>query len=80
MFKLKTIAFLLRCGKLMQEFACNSWFKTEFQKLLYQRLHQEDLKAEQYTNIRDALSADEDVATVGNKIILASSHTGSPRW
>ena len=64
----------------MQEFACNSWFKIEFQRLLYHRLHQEELKAEKYTGLRDALSSDEDVTEMGTKIILAASHTGSPRW
>ena len=64
----------------MQEFACNSWFKVEFQRLLYQRLHQQELKAEMYTTLRDAISADEDVTDMGDKVVLAASHTGSPRW
>ena len=71
---------ILRCGKLMSEFACNSWFKTENQRLQYQRHHQNDLKADKYQGLFDALSAKEDLTTVGDRIVLTPSHTGSPRW
>ena len=64
----------------MQEFACNSWFKTEFQRLLFQRLNQTELRAEAYQGLVDSIQADEDVSSVGDKIILTPSHTGSPRW
>ena len=64
----------------MQEFACNSWFKTEQQRLLYHRLNQATLRADLYQGLVDAVRADEDVSQTGDKIILAPSHTGSPRW
>ena len=71
---------ILRSGKLMAEFACASWFKVETCRLDYQRKHQKELKAERYQGLVDALNAEEDPTKVGQKIILAPSHTGSPRW
>ena len=71
---------ILRSGKLMAEFACASWFKIEKCRLDYQRHHQKELKAERYQGLLDALNAEEDPTRVGQKIILAPSHTGSPRW
>ena len=64
----------------MQEFACSCWFKVEFQRLLFQQLHQTELRADLYQGLVDAVNAQEDVSQAGNKIILAPSHTASPRW
>ena len=64
----------------MAEFACATWFKIENQRLEYQRYHQDELKADKYQNLIDALNAEEDLTQIGTRIILAPSHTGSPRW
>ena len=64
----------------MQEFACSSWQKTEMQRLIWFRTHQQEIRADQYQGLVDAISANEDPSTVGNKVILAPTHTASPRW
>ena len=71
---------ILRSGKLMSEYICNAWFQVENHKLTYMKTHQKEIKAESYQNLHDALSAREDVTQVGDRVILAPSHTGSPRW
>ena len=71
---------ILRFGKLMAEFACTAWYKVEQQRLTYHRHHQKELRADKYQGLMDSISAKEDLTTVGDRIILAPSHTGSPRW
>ena len=71
---------ILRCGKLMAEFACNCWYKVENQRLTWHKFHQKELRAEKYQGLVDAMRANENVTEAGDRIILASSHTGSPRW
>ena len=71
---------ILRFGKLLSEFACTVWFKIESSRLMFQRTHQKQLRAESYKGLEDALNAQEDPTQVGDRVILASSHVGSPRW
>ena len=47
---------------------------------MFQRTHQKQLRAESYKGLEDALNAHEDMTQVGDRVILASSHVGSPRW
>lgn len=52
--------------------------KVEQQRLLYQRLHQTELKAETYSGLADAVAANEH-REAGSYVILSSSFIGSPR-
>ena len=64
----------------MQEFACTCWFKTEIQRLTWYRTHQQEIRADQYQGLVDAISANEDPSQIGTKVILGPQHTASPRW
>jgi hypothetical protein len=68
-------------GNLFQEFVCESWAVAEQNRLNYLRQHQQDLRAEVYQGLVDAVSADADadMNQLGTRIILPSSFTGSTR-
>ena len=71
---------LLRGGRLLQQYIVDMFAKIEQLRLNYCFYHQNDLRAELYQGLNDAVHAgDVDGVTVGRKIILPSSFTGSPR-
>ena len=72
---------LFLCGKLFQEFICESWALAE-QKRLYQlRSMQKTLRHEVYNGLVDAVSSNDNVelGQLGKKFILPSSFAGSTR-
>ena len=69
-------------GLLFQQYVCDMYSKAEAQRLAWVQLNQEQLRAEEYAGLYDAVheaAANEDVAKVGKKVILPSTYPGSPR-
>ncbi len=86
--------YLMRTGRLFQEFCCMVWVMIENQRLNYQRFNQKALRADSYKSVREAteerireagpradhiFSDDHQRPAIGTKI-LAGSHIGSFRW
>lgn len=53
--------------------------KIESERLLFIRLNQKKLRADDYIHLRDAIANDGNVANVGQMVILPATYTGSPR-
>ena len=89
----KASDYLFMAGRLFQEWLCMGWVTTENQKLAYQRMHQKELRADTYRNIKEVVDArnlelappedgmypDDHRPRIGRKV-LSSSYVGSPRW
>jgi len=71
--------YLLLARDLLNQFIVDMYAKIEAERLLFCRLNQKKLRAEQYCHLKDALNNDH-VDNIGNLVILPSSHTGSPRY
>jgi len=71
-------------GKLFQQFVVDAWANCEQRKLNWARTHQHTLRSELYQGLQDAAVHNrhdgEDVGPLGHKLILPSSHVGSPRF
>ena len=69
-------------GKLFQQFVVDAWANYEQKKLNWARTHQHTLRSELYQGLQDAAVHDrhdgEDIGPLGHKLILPSSHVGSP--
>jgi hypothetical protein len=72
---------ILQGGRLFQQWIVDGWASTEQNKLNWIRNNQKTLRADVYSGLRDAVAnADHtDLNNVGQRVILPSSHTGSPR-
>ncbi|RCN51900.1 hypothetical protein ANCCAN_01988 [Ancylostoma caninum] len=70
---------ILHAGKLFQQFAVDAYVKIEQNRLNYHRTHQRDLRSDSYRGLQDYLAGEDISGPPGNRIILASSHIGSPR-
>ncbi|KAG5517186.1 hypothetical protein RHGRI_037823 [Rhododendron griersonianum] len=70
---------ILRGGKLFQEFLVDAWAATEQNRLTYYKLNQARLRSSLYQDLTDigpdGLKPDQ----IGQRFILPSSFTGSPR-
>ncbi|XP_071728373.1 uncharacterized protein [Rutidosis leptorrhynchoides] len=72
---------LLRGGRLFQQYLVDAFTTIEEQWLKWLRNHQNELRLDLYNNICDAVTRGDTKATsIGKRIILPSSHTGSPRY
>jgi len=71
-------------GKLFQQFVVDAWANCEQRKLNWARTHQYTLRSELYQELQDAAVHNrhngEDIGPLGRKLILPSSHVGSPRF
>lgn len=70
---------ILKCRKLFHQFIVDMYAKIESERLLYIRLNQKKLRVENYIHLRDAIEQDGNISNIGQKVILPSSYTGSPR-
>ncbi|KAK6727617.1 hypothetical protein RB195_005357 [Necator americanus] len=70
---------ILHAGKLFQQFAVDAYVKIEQNRLNYQRTHQVDLRSDSYRGLQDYLAGEDSHGPPGSRVILASSHIGSPR-
>ena len=72
---------LLRAGRLFQQYIVDSYASIEEDRLDYVRQNQNNLRSEIYKGIQDAITrGDTNAEAIGKRIILPSSHTGSPRY
>ena len=70
---------IFRGGRLLQEYVVDAWASCEQSALNWARFHQKELRADLYQNLHDATSNVDGVdANIGERIILPSSHIGSP--
>ena len=73
---------LLYGGRLLQQYMVDAWASCEESELFWIQTHQNDIRADLYQGLRDAVEGadgDVDLAHQGNRIILPSSHSGSTR-
>lgn len=71
---------ILRSGRLLHQYVVDMYAKIEKERLNFCLMQQHELRAELYQGLADAVSfGDANGATVGRKIILPSSFSGSPR-
>lgn len=68
-------------GRLLQQYIVDAWATTEQSKLNWVRFNQKTLRSDLYNGLRDAAANTDhlDLNDVGQKIVLPSSHLGSPR-
>lgn len=67
--------------RVYQEWMIDQYCKAETQRMRWFRTHQEELRAEVYHGLADAVnSADHSAARVGWRIILPGSFTAGPRF
>ncbi|KAG2215259.1 hypothetical protein INT45_004236 [Circinella minor] len=72
--------YLHRFGKLFQQFIVDMYAKMEDNRLGFIRHNQNRLRADLYRNVADAIHVgDNDMTTVGKRVILPSSFIGPPR-
>ncbi|WRX23972.1 Helitron helicase-like domain - like 1 [Theobroma cacao] len=72
---------LLRGGRLLQQFIVDTYAIIEEEILLFIRNNQKQLRAELYKGLKYAFArGDNNANTVGKRIVLPSSFTGSPRY
>ena len=70
--------YLHRFGKLFQQFIVDMYAKMEANRLGFIRHNQNRLRADLYRNVVDAMHVgDNDMATVGKRVILPSSFIGT---
>ncbi|XP_075465454.1 uncharacterized protein LOC142499645 [Ascaphus truei] len=70
---------ILHCRQLFHQFIVDMYAKIESERLLYIRLHQKQLRVDQYIHLRDAVGNDGNVDNIGKMLILPAAFTGSPR-
>ena len=66
-------------GRLFQQYATDMWCKTEKADLDWVKHNQTQLRAELYQGLQDAIHDGADPASIGKRIVLPATHTGSPR-
>ncbi|KAK9053094.1 hypothetical protein SSX86_029724 [Deinandra increscens subsp. villosa] len=72
---------LLRGGRLFQQYLVDAYTAIEEQRLKWVRNNQKDLRVELYNNLCDAVTrGDTRADAVGQRIVLPSTFTGSPRY
>ena len=69
-----------RCMQLFSQFAVDMYVKMESERLAYLRTHQQELRAESYIHLRDAINNDADTAQLGQLCILPATFTAGPRY
>ncbi|GFV46446.1 helitron_like_N domain-containing protein [Trichonephila clavipes] len=73
---------LLRTRQLFHQFLVGMYIKVESERLRYIDLNQKKLRAENYTHLQDAISADDNIRPndIGKMVILPSTFVNSPRY
>lgn len=70
---------ILKCRQLFHQFIVDMYAKIESERLLFLRLNQKKLRAEEYIHLRDAIANDGNINDIGQICILPATYTGSPR-
>ena len=72
---------LLRGGRLYQQFLVDAYTAIEEHRLRWTRANQSELRVDLYHNLYDAVTkGDTRADAIGQRIVLPSSFTGSPRY
>ncbi|XP_063903784.1 uncharacterized protein LOC135123221 [Zophobas morio] len=72
---------LLYYRTLFSQYLVDMYAKIETERLNYSRHNQAYLRADSYVHLKDALGRqDIDITQLGNRVVLPSSFTGSPRY
>ena len=71
---------ILRFKEVTSQYFVDMYAKMEAERLRYLRSNQKQLRAELYSGLRDAINTDGNANNVGQRVILPSSFTGSPRY
>ncbi|KAE9525651.1 hypothetical protein AGLY_014178 [Aphis glycines] len=71
--------FILRFGKLFNQYAVDMYTKIESERLDYLRFNQAQLRSEEYIHLQDAIMNNGDVNNNGRLKILPATYIGSPR-
>lgn len=70
---------ILKYRQLFQQFVVDMYAKIESERLLFIRLNQQKLRADDYIHLRDAIVNDGNMREIGQMVILPATFTGSPR-
>jgi hypothetical protein len=70
---------LLKSRKLLQQLTTEYGTRIEDHRLDWIANNQKEVRAEKYSKVMDILPKDDDTEHIGTKIVLVSSHQGSPR-
>ncbi|XP_013594329.1 PREDICTED: uncharacterized protein LOC106302348 [Brassica oleracea var. oleracea] len=72
---------IIKGGKLFHQYIVDAYVATETERLRFISLNQKKLRADLYNNVCDAVDiGDADATQLGEKVILPSSFTASPRY
>lgn len=71
--------YLLQFRRLLQQYCVNMYVKIETKRIAFIWLNQAKLHSEEYINLHDATSIEEDAADVGRLTTLPATYTGSAR-
>lgn len=72
---------LFRGGRLLQQYLVDAYTAIEEQRLRWMRNNQNELRVELYHNLCDAVTrGDTNAEAIGQRIVLPSTFTGSPRY
>ena len=74
------INHLHKAGDLFLQYIVDMYVKMESERLLYIKLHQKELRVDNYIHLRDGINNDVGQEGLGQLVILPSSFTGSPRY
>ncbi len=68
--------------RLLQQYLVDQFMKAELNRMMFLSNHQALLRADRYYGLVDALAQNDavEVRTIGSKVILPPTHTGSPRF
>ncbi|VDB85049.1 unnamed protein product [Peniophora sp. CBMAI 1063] len=67
-------------GRLLQEYIVDSWASADQSRLRYIQTHQNDLRAELSSGLRDAVADENSLKDVGKRVVLPSSYHSGPRY
>ncbi|RID62520.1 hypothetical protein BRARA_E01587 [Brassica rapa] len=72
---------ITRSGRLFHQYVVDAFTSIEASRLTFIKLNQKSIRADVYNNVKDALCrGDHDSRSLGKRIVLPSSITGSPRY
>lgn len=75
-----TFNHLLHFKQLTCQLLVDAYAKIESERLLFFRLNQKKLRAEEYIHLRDSMNADGQPSNIGQPVILPSNFVGGPRY
>ncbi|XP_065654837.1 uncharacterized protein LOC136081451 [Hydra vulgaris] len=71
---------IIRCRMLFHQFIVDMYAKIESERLRCIQNHQQELRAENYIHLRDAIASETNPNELGKRVILPATVTGSPRY